>query len=430
MSFLCSQFRPGLFLQLLALCGAPSVLHAQINSPDTLRIRVSEGTGLYFDLDPHRNEFILDLFGQLWSLPVAGGEARLIADTAARNADDRQPAISPDGRWIAARSDRVGGRGIWLHSRDGAAPRQLTDSALILGHDVGLPAWSPRSDRLAYTDRARIVLLDPASGRSQRLDINGLNNAPVDEAAWSPDGTHLLVSGPWRGGSSRPLLDGAAGTGIWEVDVATGRARRITSDTLRARAPAYAHSGTRIAFFAARDNDEFALMVQTLGKDTARIIASMPGIEPRRVRWSPDDGALFFIARGRLQRVAVDRGDVSEIPFTAELSLPQARYVRRPLRLPRPGAVDSARGFTGLAIAPDGKHIGMLALGKLWLIDRARRARSVSTLPVSANGLAWSPDGKSVAWSAGPTPAQDLWITELSTGKSRRVSRSGGSDSR
>jgi imidazolonepropionase-like amidohydrolase/Tol biopolymer transport system component len=396
---------------------------------DSIPVRVSEGTGLHIDLTHDGRSLVIDLLGQLWLVPAEGGEARLVAGRLMIEADDRQPAISPDGRWVATRSDRPAGRGIWLHSLTGEQPRQLTDSALILGGDVGVPSWSPSGDRLAFAARGAVVLLELAIGRSDTLRAAGLENAPLDEPAWSPDGRKLLVSGPWRGGAARPLLEGAPGAGIWEVDVASGTARRLTAESEAARAPAYSPTGERLAYFSADSSAHYRLVVQPLDGEPFTV-TSEAGIEPHRVRWSPDGGSLWYVARGRMRRVALAGGPPTEIPFTAELVLPKATYVRRAPPLPMAGAIDSARGFSGLALAPDGSRIGMLALGRLWLIGMDRQARAVARVPVSANGLAWSPDGRRVAWTAGPVGAQDLWLTDLATGAHVRVSRSAGSDAR
>lgn len=409
----------------------PATLHAQDDRQrtvvDTAHIRVSEGTALFFDLTPDGREIIIDLLGQLWRVPFAGGRATLVAETVAVHADDRQPAVSPDGRWIAARSDRKAGRGIWLHSPSGASSRQLTDSALILGRDVGAPSWSRAGDRIAFVDRGAIVLLDPATRRQERLELAEPKGV-LDEPDWSPRGDRLLVSGPWRGGAARPLLEGAPGAGIWEIDVAMRSARRITADSVAARAPAYSPTGEELAYFVA-DGSSFRLVVQPLN-GRPRTVSDAPGIEPRRVRWTRDGAWLLFVADGKLQRVSRDGGAAITVPFVAELALPRPRYAVRAPHVATPGAVDSVRGFSGLAISPDGRQIGMLALGKLWLIDQQRRARAVARVPVSANGLTWSPDGTRVAWSAGPLAKQDIWITDLRTGTSRRASRSAGSDSR
>lgn len=405
---------------------APPPAHAQI---DTLSVRATTATTLYFDVSPDGRAIVFDVFGQLWTVPVAGGAAQLVHSAVDVTADDRQPAYSPDGRWIAARSDRPQGRGVWLHGVVGDAVRQLTDSALILGGDAGVPAWSPDGRRIAYYERGGIVIVDVASRQQERLSIAGLENAVIDEPAWSPDGRQLLISGPWVGGAARALLEGAPGAGIWVVDVAARTASRFTPENVRARAPAYSPDGRAIAYFIADANDAFQLVAQPLDGEPV-VVSALPGIEPRRVRWSAGGASLFFVANGKLQRAAVGGGPATEIPFVADLQLSRARYARSAPHLTRPGARDTARGFAGLAIAPDGRSIGMLALGKLWLIDRHGTSRASMDVPPSANGLVWSPDGKRVAWSAGPQAAQDVWVTDLRTGRHRRLSRTGGSDSR
>ena len=169
---------------------------------DSVVVTVSDGTALSFDVSADGRFLIADLLGGLWTIPVDGGTARALTDPLAERADDRQPALAPGGGWIATRSDRPEGRGIWLHSTDGGTHRQLTDSALILGDDVGLPAWAPDGRRLAFVRQGGVFLLDPRGGAPMRLAVTGMTSG-LDEPDWHPDGGRLALSGPWRGGSAR-----------------------------------------------------------------------------------------------------------------------------------------------------------------------------------------------------------------------------------
>ena len=88
-----------------------------------LSFTTSEGTWISLDVSPDGREIIFDLLGDLYTMPISGGEAKRISSGPAW---DIQPAYSPDGKSIAFTSDRSGGDNIWIIDRDGSNPRQVS----------------------------------------------------------------------------------------------------------------------------------------------------------------------------------------------------------------------------------------------------------------------------------------------------------------
>ena len=66
-------------------------------------IDVDEGTWMTVDVAPDGREIVFDLLGDLYTLPIAGGEAKALTSGIAW---DEQPRFSPDGKSIAFTSDR------------------------------------------------------------------------------------------------------------------------------------------------------------------------------------------------------------------------------------------------------------------------------------------------------------------------------------
>jgi len=82
-------------------------------------IDVTRGTWMSLDVSPDGQTIVFDMLGDIYVMPIAGGEARAIASGVAW---DMQPKWSPDGRSIAFTSDRAGGDNIWIMDADGSNP--------------------------------------------------------------------------------------------------------------------------------------------------------------------------------------------------------------------------------------------------------------------------------------------------------------------
>ena len=102
-----------------------------------IALDVDEGTWLSLDVSPDGKVIAFDLLGDIYVIPIGGGEARALTSGIAW---DMQPRYSPDGESIAFTSDRKGGDNLWVMDRDGSNPEAVTSEGFRL---VNSPAWTP-----------------------------------------------------------------------------------------------------------------------------------------------------------------------------------------------------------------------------------------------------------------------------------------------
>lgn len=116
---------------------------------------------------------------------------------------DRDPSVSPDGKWVVFASNRNGNWDIFLKSTGGGASIQLTDEFV----DEHSPRWSPKGDRIAFVSHKEDALGDvwvmkisfrgtPKPGRTAKLtDHLGFDGEPV----FTPDGKGVCFTSDHSG---------------------------------------------------------------------------------------------------------------------------------------------------------------------------------------------------------------------------------------
>ena len=392
--------------------GLTAVVAAQ-NANRTVSFEVREGTRLVFDVSPDDSTIAFDLLGQLWTMPAIGGTATPLTDAARDRAEDGEPAFSPDGRWIAFRSSRSGGRGLFVIPVSGGPVRRVTTGA------DEMPDWSPDSRRLIFMRGNALQIVDVDTGAVSRVDVEGLKPPVMRDPHWSRDGAQLLfVNGasPFSGG---PLVRVSANGGT-TTTVATGGRQAL--------APAYAPDGASMAYFSRGTDGRGHLWVQ--GDGEARQLTDHADTTTRHVHWSRDGMALTYSADGKMWRVPVAGGVPTAIPFTARVSLQRPTTTFAPVRFHAPGTRVPARGHMGLALSPDGKSIGIIALGQLWVFAPGTEPRPLVAVPHTAGGVAWSPNSQQIAWSAGSQGTEDIFVTDVATKHTRKLTALPGQEVR
>ena len=192
-------------------------------------------------LSPTGKRVLAEARGEIFTIPEAKGDVRNITNSS--GSAERQPAWSPDGKWISYFSDKSGEYKLVIESQDGVGtPREI---AFQKSQFYYSPVWSPDSKKLLYTDtNLNVWVMDIATGQAK---IVGNDPWMVPERtlapSWSPDSK-------WVAFASRLNTLYRA---IVVANVDTGEKRQVTDGLADAMYPVWDASGKYLWFLASTD---------------------------------------------------------------------------------------------------------------------------------------------------------------------------------
>lgn len=309
---------------------------------------------------------------------------------------ERGPVWSPDGTRIAF----VRGVDGTLRVADVRSGRfKVISDGVRSTWDVRY-AWSNDGTRLAFvSDDQTLRVADLRSGRSQEL-LDGVS--AITHAPWSPDGRALAVTSIRDGTSSARCFGTGSCPELYVAPVDGGRPRRLTVNATYERAPVWSPDGTRLAFLSGHNpSDPRAwrdVRVADLERGAVRTLTDDARIE-WYVEWDRTGDALVIETDDRRRFKLFLNGRRVSLPPLKKSSA--ARWTRSPLD----GTIAyiSTRDRNGRTCwtASGSDPGGCAPNGEVYLRLPAGGHVRVTHSRVDEDGLAWSPDGRTLAFASG-----------------------------
>lgn len=137
------------------------------------------------DISPTGQRAVFEAHGEIFTVPADKGDIRDVTNTP--GAAEREPAWSPDGRWISYFSDASGEYELHIRDQKGLdAPKVINLGKPAFYYS---PVWSPDSKKIAYADKFLnfwyVDIDHPTPVKIDTADYGGFGNE-LNES-WSPD---------------------------------------------------------------------------------------------------------------------------------------------------------------------------------------------------------------------------------------------------
>ena len=375
---------------------------------------VSEGTWISLDVSPDGKTIAFDIVGDIYTMPITGGTAKLILGGAAY---EHQPRFSPDGKRIAFTSDRDGLTNVWTARMDGTDLRQVSKEK---ERDVANPAWTPDGQYLVARKHFRNTR-SLGAGEMWLWHVAGGNGLKLtDRRNWEQNATEPIVSNDGR--YVYFTEDVSPGNGfqynrdahgqvyvIQRFDRQTGTRTTLTGGAGSALRPQLSPDGKTMSFVR-RVGLKSVLWLRDLESGRERelwdgldhdqqeawaIYGTYPGYD-----WTPDGKSIVIWARGKINSVDVASGRITNIPFTAHIH----QTITDAVRFAQQVAPDSfdVKMLRWVNVSPDQKRVVYTSLGKLYVkeLPDGKPRRVTDDSENDELYPSWSPDGRTLVYAA------------------------------
>lgn len=333
--------------------------------------------------------------GHLFTVPSAGGTAKALTSGTSH---ETAPVWSPDGKRIAYASDLHGNYDVYAIGADGGTPLRLTaysadDIPTAFTPDGQAVLFGSRRTDLATSAKypanflPELYRVPVAEGRAPTLVLSN----PALGAHYDRAGSRLLyedvksVEDPWR------KHETFANTHkLFLYDAGTRSHTQLPGDPGENRNPQWAPD-QRSLFFLSERSGSFNVWRQPLASGSAARQITRFSRHPVRFLTVADDGTLCFGFDGEIYTQAP--GAAAPVKLGVAVPSEDGRAATTTLHL--------KSGATEMALSPSGQEVAFVVRGDVFVASTATGAtRRITSTPAQERGIAFSPDGRRLAFAA------------------------------
>lgn len=373
------------------------------------RDRDAEPEPIRFARTPHiaHGKIAFAYHDDIWIANADGSDARRLT---AHEAREINPRFSPDGKWIAFSSNRMGNYDVYVIPITGGEPRQLTF------HDANdeVQYWTPDGTGIVFTTTrgpnpwgTPLYVVDLEGGIPRPLPMDRATAGMIRQdgamVAFNRIGYRYNRKG-YRGNNSAD---------IYVQDLRTKEIRRLTDTDIREfrsfvhdASPMWGADG-KIYFASERDGTFNIWRIDPAGGEPEQVTRHT-GLGVRFPAISPDGRTIIYENDYELWAVDVPNGEPRRIPITLAIELKRNLVTR----------VTTTNRAEGFAPSPTGDVLAVDFRGEIFLVpvepefgEMARVTRS----PWRDRFQLFSPDGTKLAYISDESREEEIWIYDLTT---------------
>jgi tricorn protease len=364
---------------------------------------------------PFGDRIVLVANGNVWSVPKSGGTAVRLTSAPGQ---DMFPRVSPDGKWLAYTEASKAGTDIWVIPAAGGAARRLTFHPTTEagtggrhGPDNMVVTWTPDSRSVVYLSKGdqwnswiqNLYQVPVAGGLPTPMAID----SAVGLATFGPDGHSIAYNRIFRNFRTWKRYNGGLAQQVFTYDFNTRELKQLTNWSGTNTSPMW--YGNRIYYLSDQDAQRRAnIWVIDTGTKQTRQVTHFTDYDIDFPALGGD--AIAFQQGGKLYRLDLPGERVEEVPLSIPddgLRIrPHVTDVKSEIR-----ATDPA-GQVDFALAPNGKRTLLSARGDIFSVPTENGATRnlTSSQGADEDHPAWSPDGRTIAYTTDAGGAQQIAV--------------------